>query len=822
MRKTLPVLLILLLAGCFSHAQSNRTVNIYGTIQQGDSIHKVITALQNELNKSYPAKYIVAPLTGNDKQGIFIATTAQAISSKIAMPASLKAMGAEGFSITGTTRSVTIIGNTALALREAIYTYLEQLGYRWLMPGDDWKIVPAAIVSPYQKISILTQPSYEYRWIANGHGYMNSQKIATDFNDWAIANRLGGAFDIKVGHAYDEIVNRNLQTFKDHPEYFAEAPAKGTIPTEFKFNISNKNLVDLVVNDAFGRYELQQRIKDFAPMISMEPSDGGGFRKGDNPSEQVYALTNTVAKALQKKYPGVWAGQYAYNEHILPPKFALEPNVFIMITNGFNRSKYSTEELLQMWGKRVKKIGVYEYLSVYEWDNDLPGQVTVAKIDYLKKSVKKFYNYGARSYQGESVMGWVSRGPGQYILSRLLWNINVDVDSVRNDFFQKGYGPAASLISKLYKQWENYPHRIASDNDMADWLALVNTAYDMSTSDIIKKRIDYIKAYLVYVLKYRIVKKNPSEENMIDILNYAYRTFEQTAFATLPTMVSLPGYTGYKGWGWYDNPTQKWKNDKRPYTKAELDQNFQLGVRSNKKVEGLSAFIKSDEMIKLGTIVNIPVKKYAGTPHALWDITEYVFQINNQSANNFIEINSGFSAQPAVDRGVEINIYPLKKGATADDDIPPVLSFNQTAKDIKEKFSMASLKPGQYRMRINDQRKMFVMKFSDGIDYSLVANADYKMNSTSAAGLNTFYFYVPKGTKKFQVVKSIVLQLISPTGRKIDKQDNRDETFTVDVQQGEEGIWTIAYQAGSLYLEGVPPYLGDDPLRMLVPAYLKK
>jgi hypothetical protein len=81
---------------------------------------------------------------------------------------------------------------------------------------------------------------------------------------------------------------------------------------------------------------------------------------------------------------------------------------------------------------------------------------------------------------------------------------------------------------------------------------------------------------------------------------------------------------------------------------------------------------------------------------------------------------------------------------------------------------------------------------------------------------------VPKGVKKFQVTKTVVLLLISPTGRQIDKQNNLDETFFVEVLPGEEGIWRIGQQAGSMYLEGIPPYIGDHPSTMLVPAYLKK
>src|SRR5688500_20373300 len=100
------------------------------------------------------------------------------------------------------------------------------------MPGDDWKNVPK-LQSPYTKVNLLTKPHYDYRWIANGHGYMNSKKIANDFNRWTWANNLGGSFEVRVGHSYDEIVMRNAEIFKQHPEYFAQPPPKGTLPVTF-------------------------------------------------------------------------------------------------------------------------------------------------------------------------------------------------------------------------------------------------------------------------------------------------------------------------------------------------------------------------------------------------------------------------------------------------------------------------------------------------------------------------------------------------------------------------------------------------------------
>ena len=230
----------------------------------------------------------------------------------------------------------------------------------YFLPGETWQIIPS-ISSPFIKYEKLTQPLFEFRSLANGHGYYRNKKVENNFNFWAKANQMGGSFPIRVGHSYQTIVSNNAESFKQHPEYFAGKVAKGTLPVTGKFNVANKQLVDLVVNDAKQRLAVFKKTGQFMNMVSMEPSDGSGFcttpecLKIGNSSDQVFYLTNTVAKAIQKDYPGIWVGNLAYNEHIEPTKFDLEPNVFVMVTNGFNRTKYTTNELLEKWNKKAKK-----------------------------------------------------------------------------------------------------------------------------------------------------------------------------------------------------------------------------------------------------------------------------------------------------------------------------------------------------------------------------------------------------------------------------------------------------------------------------------
>ena len=147
-------------------------------------------------------------------------------------------------------------------------------------------------------------------------------------------------------------------------------------------------------------------------------------------SERVFGLANHVAKAVAKDYPGKLVGLYAYNEHCEPPSFALEPNVYVQLTAGFITGRYSFEELLELWPKRCKSMGFYEYFSVWLWDFDkLPGG-RAANVSYLQKQIKEYAAQHATSIDAESGDNWGPHGRGYYLANRLMWEPTANPETI--------------------------------------------------------------------------------------------------------------------------------------------------------------------------------------------------------------------------------------------------------------------------------------------------------------------------------------------------------------------------------------------------------
>jgi Domain of unknown function (DUF4838) len=747
----------------------------------------------------------------------------QADESGLDYPKALRSYNPEGYYINSSAGHVTFIGNSVLALQQAVFDYLEQLGFRYFLPGEAWEIIPS-ISTPFINYEKLTQPFYEFRSLANGQGFYRNKKVEGDFNFWAKANRLGGSFPIRVGHSYQTVVTNNIETFKKHPEYFADKVDKTGAPSAAKFDVANKQLVELVINDAKKRLDVFKKTGQFVNMISMEPSDGGGFctspgcLKIGSASDQVFYLTNAVARAVQKDYPGIWVGNLAYNEHIEPTKYDLEPNVFVMVTNGFNRTKFTTNEMLEKWSKKAKKVGVYEYLSVYAWDNDLPGRANATHLDFLKKSIQGYYENGARVYLAETNIGWISKGLGQYITSKLLWDYHLNVDSLAEDFYSKSFGNAAPVMKRLYKSWESSSGGMISDNALAQWLGWVNEADGMANDNRVKERLNQIKIYLHYLVLYRKLKTNPTIENLNQVMSFAYRTFDVSAFATVPVMTSLPFYSGFKGNGLYDKKDHLWMKNATQLNSKELNSLFISDLKSVKKVEGLQSVEYGKRFSKNEKMKPIARMKPGNTAPSFTGETTFLIRIDKRSTDNFLDIKSGYAARPADAKTVKIKIFKYLQYQALKDEADIVFTAEQSEKMVEKRISLQTLEAGDYLMKVEDQFKMFSLKLSPPISFSVIMSAEKSLLTSSVTGLNTFYFSVLPGAKRFIIHKTKVLKLISPAGRLLEFMSNNQESIVVEVKENETGLWQIFAQAGSLYIEGVPPYLGVIPEKMLVPA----
>lgn len=781
---------------------------------QGNSsadVKKIGEMLQNEFSKADLAPVDVKLGGENCDRGFCF----QLLPDERGDKYGLRGKPAGSFYLKASTTSVYIASLTTEGLRNGAYWYLGFLGYRYYFPGESWHFVPE-LKTVYKSVEKLGVPSYSSRRIWYAYG-TDSKKADADYQFWTQANLLGGE-EINAGHAYEGIVNRNKKIFQQHPEYFAQKVAKGSIPKNPKFEVGNPALVELCIQDALGQIaSYQKRYGKLPASISMDPSDGGGFSTSRSsmaiggPSEQVFYLANKVAKAVREKYSSVLVGLYAYNYHSAPPSFTLEPNIVVLIATAYSQTSLTTDQLIDQWKKKGIKVGIRDYFGVLAWDWDMPGQTKGSKTNYVKQ-VKEFHSKGALFFSAETNIGWISRGLGHYIGARLLWDVDSDIAKIKSDFFQQMFGKAAKTMETLYSDWEQYRQAVPLDGNLVEWYRLIERAESLEQASDVRNRLQQFKEYLYYIYLFKKWKANSSDDNLVSLLNFAYRVKDQGIVSSYPLFRTLANsaVAGKQNMR-YNDPNAKWKQNKTPVTHQEIKTKLGQAIAhldSRQKAVN-TQWPKKFTSSKLRTTTS-PLEttkqiKLRGVHRVIFSL-ENPKQATINLAVGYIKANS---FKPLV-----LRIYEYTGDLSSVKD--QVLIMEQTIEPRQplKSLSLAGLRPGTYVAVVDDARGGFLLSFTGKINYGIVADNQSMIWTLNRTNL---VFDVPKGTKEIIVHTDGVLTLESPAGRKIDLQKKHPLVTVVEIKKGEEGLWKMKQQSGRLWIQGVTPLVNPEEKFLMTP-----
>ncbi len=810
-----PLLFFFLALLCYRSNGQTR-VSLFADIEGNDTLTRLLGILQKELNKPGEISIELKKTALYAGKGIYIANISPG-KQKVKISPALISAGVEGFAITGDNSTVRILGNSNMALGHGIFTWLETLGYRYYFPHPDWYITPLT-VNLFTNISITSSPSFAHRNIFYGYG-TGSAKADEDFRFWQLANKMGGSLNAIFGHAYDDIMLRNAQVFKEHPEYFYPVPAKGILPESPKFDMSNEGLVQVVIKDVKKQIETSLKNKTQSyKMITLGPSDGPGTcnspacQKLGNITDRVFYLINRVAKSIQKEYPDTKIGCLAYSEYIIPPTIRIEPNVYVSVTTAFNNSSYTTEQLIDIWKQKGPMVGVYDYFSWFAWDEDIPGQSTASRPVEIASQIRKYYKKGVKGYDAESSIGWVSKGLGYYEASKLMWDVNANEEKLKKEFFDLCIRKCAGIMKNLWNDWENYGFTQVRESDLARWIDWVSEAEKMETDPKVQKRIYQIKSYLHYLFVFRNYKLSKTEQNLLAVLTYGYRMLDFGSVSGYPAFFELGNRSGIEGMAWGEKA--KWRTTAGPVTTSEMNSMLKED-RAKLKVA-----IPVNKWEIAGQFKTIPLKgsyknlvaDSAQADNAFWLTDEWVVQIKTKGAQNYIEFTGDYIGDKTNIQPIRINVYPFTPGGNLTG-LTPIITYDYTAEKVKNKISLQKLAAGMYTILIEDPVKIYRLKFSPSVNYSVVMRPSRQLKTTS---LNYAFIYVPENVKRFNVIKSRVIKFTTPTGRLVDLVNDKEEDLQVEVKEGEAGLWRIRLLADRLYIEGIPPFVGTSPGQMLV------
>jgi hypothetical protein len=371
-----------------------------------------------------------------------------------------------------------IAGNEDLATLYGAYHFIEKhLGVRWFMPDEIGEVVPQSSTLKVGTFEEVEKPSFKVRWIESG--------------DWALKQKMNVAVSVDyqtVGvnwwrtrsfHTHLLLIPPSVY-YDDHPEWFALINGVRVKPEDGKSGgqlcVSNPQLIQEVANNIIDIFDEDPSLD----IIHLSPMDGGGFCQCANctaldedlPEDEAWhgqysnrlaVFHRQVADLVAQQYPDkvILTGAYAHYIRVpKDPNFTVASNIGVEVCHTYscnnhriglpscqrNRTMF-TEELLH-WSELTDHLFIYEYYNKGAWGN-LPWW----QIHVIRHDIPYFQSIGVEGfYTQRAGTRWPCCGLNHYIAAKLIWNSELDVDLLLEDFYEKFYGNASPAMKNYYER----------------------------------------------------------------------------------------------------------------------------------------------------------------------------------------------------------------------------------------------------------------------------------------------------------------------------------------------------------------------------------
>ncbi len=368
----------------------------------------------------------------------------------------LYALKKDGFIIKTDSSRLIIAGGSGKGSLYGVYALLEKyIGCRMYTPTV--KFIPTLPTIVFNKIEDLQVPKIEFRdthykstWDKE---YIDWHKLSHDEQ----GGRLGWG---RWVHTFNELLPPDIY-FDAHPEYFAEVLGKrlSTQPCLSHpevLNIVSQNLRKLIAQNPSATYwsVSQNDNRDYCTCASCKKIDD----QEGSPSGSIIRFVNQVAYQFQNKKISTLA--YEYGRHA-PKTLKPADNVNIMLCSiealrhkplADDSASIDFVKDLQDWGRIAKDIIIWDY--VIQFPNLLSP---FPNLHVLQPNLQLFVANGVNAMfeQGNREVGGEFAELRAYLLSKLMWDPYINIDSVMNDFLNGYYGAAGVYIRKYIDEMKS-------------------------------------------------------------------------------------------------------------------------------------------------------------------------------------------------------------------------------------------------------------------------------------------------------------------------------------------------------------------------------
>jgi len=382
-----------------------------------------------------------------------------------------------------------LAGNTPRAVLYSVYSFLQnQLGVRWLWPGDDGEfIVKRKTYSIPAKLAYNYTPAFKIRAMSPVHwhrhapteiwmarNFLNGDSRTPAFRDKAGLYRIGGGHQVRV--------HNPKKMFATAPELFSLIGGRRNIA----------GLAGCWSNPEFTKHVLEHVSaivrKNNLEILNLFPADitircecekcTAQAKNGRTDFWYDY-YCDTLIPALKKEFPDLKIAGLGYQEFRTPPKRKV-PGIEYLEYCHYNRCyahKLSDPKCpvnaksmaeIRKW-KEKAPIGIYGYeFDVFKptaffanWYSTADAMRTYRdlKAVRVKTEMTVFYGNKSKKLKRHELAPQIHR-LANWMWAQLCWNPDADVDALVKEWCGKVYGSKAApfmfkYFSELAHAWQN-------------------------------------------------------------------------------------------------------------------------------------------------------------------------------------------------------------------------------------------------------------------------------------------------------------------------------------------------------------------------------
>lgn len=434
------------------------------------------------------------------------------------------APGDESFTYLNQGPTIHIWGGSERGTMYGVLTFLErELGVRW-----------------YSKHVTVTPERDAYQFNYLRHGEAPGLRVRNDFYHeafdpiWAARQKVNGAMSYREQpggveaywsvHTFYPIMPPD-EFFADHPEYYSLIDGKREWD-HAQLCLTNPDVLRIMTE------RVKQRMRDMPEyrIYSVSQNDWRNpcqcakcqaiVEREGTEAGPLIEFVNAIADAVKDEFPDKYIGTLAYQYTRKPPRtISPRENVVVRLcsieccfAHDFKSCPENQEFLadLQAWA------GIAPHMYIWDYVVDFHHYILpFPNFKVLQSNIKSFRDNNAIGIMEQAA--YQSRG-GEfaelraYVIAKLLWNPDCDVNEVINDFMYGYYGRAGQYV----RQYLNLLHgQITPDTHMTIWMgpdhvlftdgfvvkaeALFDEAERVADSEAIRQRVEMARLPVMYL-----------------------------------------------------------------------------------------------------------------------------------------------------------------------------------------------------------------------------------------------------------------------------------------------------------------------------------